>query len=399
MGRFFRSRMMVQMIPYFILAVAVIIIWHVIGSWEIFATGIGRFWGIITPFMYGLVVAYILNMPTSGIQRLLEKTGKPFIIKRSRGFAVLLLMLLLIALIALTLNLVIPIVYHSILLFINEFPTYQVGLLDFINRVNNWDFPDFFGDVYIDADEIMHVLTGMLTGFVDEFDGENMANIAAVVSNVFGTMFSTVFQGILTTVSSIFLLLQRDTIIHFTRRLIAAFTAEKTNHFIMTYAGKLNFNFRMYIYTQTIDGMILGSLMTIVLAIAGSPFFLVLGLMLGIFNYIPYFGSIVGTSVALVVVAFTQGLGLASILMPVMFFIQQLDGNFIQPKLMGGSFSLSPLLIIVSVTIGGAYAGILGMLMAIPIVAVLKDMLDNAIVHYEQKREAKKNAPPLEEEY
>jgi predicted PurR-regulated permease PerM len=143
----------------------------------------------------------------------------------------------------------------------------------------------------------------------------------------------------------------------------------------------------MYIYTQTIDGMILGTMMTIVLAIAGSPFFLLLGLMLGIINYIPYFGSIVGTAIALVVVAFTQGLGIALILLPIMFIIQQLDGNFIQPKLMGGSFSLSPLLIIVSVTIGGAYAGILGMLMAIPIVAVLKDILDS-VVEYRAKKKA-----------
>ena len=69
-----------------------------------------------------------------------------------------------------------------------------------------------------------------------------------------------------------------------------------------------------------------------------------------------------------------------------------MDGNFIQPKLMGGSFSLSPLLIIISVTIGGAYAGILGMLMAIPIVAVLKDMLDSLMLYLEEKKEKKKRA-------
>lgn len=382
--------MMTNMIPYFILAVAVIITWHIVGSWGIIAGAVNYFWGIITPFLYGLILAYILNMPCSAIQNLLVKTGKPFIVNRSRGFAVLILFILVLGLTALTLNLIIPTIYNSIVLFINEFETYQQRLFTFINSINNWDFPDFFGEIYIDPDELMPALTGIFTSFVENFDGENVAAIATVVGNIFGSLFSTMFHGILTIVSSIFLLFQRDIILQFVRRLTAAFTAEKTYAFILKYAGKLNFNFRMYIYTQTIDGIILGTLMTVVLAIAGSPFFLVLGLMLGIFNYIPYFGSIVGTAVALVVVAFTQGMGVALILLPIMFFIQQMDGNFIQPKLMGGSFKLSPLLIIVSVTIGGAYAGILGMLMAIPIVAVLKDILDSIMLDREKKKEAHK---------
>lgn len=387
MGKFLKSRMIVQIIPYFILAVAVIIVWHLVGSWYIFAGGLRRFWGIITPFMWGLLVAYILNMPCSFFQRLLKKTKKPFIIKRSRGFALLITMLLVALIIALALNIIIPAVYSSIILFINEFETYQQGLLNLIYRVNEWDLPDFVGDFYIDPDEIVAAMTGMLTSFVEEFDTENVATIVSIIGNVFGSIFATVFQGILAFVSSLFLLVQRDRIIAFVRRLIASLTAEKTNTFIMKYAGKLNFNFRMYIYTQTIDGLILGSIMTIVLAIAGSPYFLILGLMLGILNYIPYFGSIIGTAVALVVVAFTQGLGITLILLPIMFAIQQFDGNFIQPKLMGGSFSLSPLVIIISVTIGGAYAGILGMLMAIPIVAMLKEMLDGFMDYMEQRKE------------
>jgi len=380
--------MMTAMIPYFILALAVIVAWHLIGSWGIFAAGLMRFWGIITPFMYGLLVAYILNMPCSFIQNLLIKINKPFLTKRSRGFAVLILFILILGLTALTLNLIIPTIYNSIVLFINEFETYQQRLFTLINSINNWDFPDFFGDIYIDPDELMPALTGIFTSFVENFDGENVAVIATVIGNIFSSLFSTMFHGILTIVSSIFLLVQRDAILGFVRRLVKSFSSEKTNAFVMKYAGKLNFNFRMYIFTQTIDGVILGTLMTIVLAIAGSPYFLVLGLMLGIFNYIPYFGSIVGTAVALVVVAFTQGLGIALILLPIMFFIQQMDGNFIQPKLMGGAFTLSPLLIIISVTIGGAYAGILGMLMAIPIVAVLKDILDGVMDYRERKKEA-----------
>ena len=112
-----------------------------------------------------------------------------------------------------------------------------------------------------------------------------------------------------------------------------------------------------------------------------SPYALVLGLLLGVFNYIPYFGSIVATIIAVLVVALTQDLTMGLIAAIVLIILQQIDANIIQPKLMSGSFSLSPLLVIIAITVGGATAGIFGMIAAIPIVAVLKDLLDNYIAY------------------
>jgi predicted PurR-regulated permease PerM len=92
-------------------------------------------------------------------------------------------------------------------------------------------------------------------------------------------------------------------------------------------------------------------------------------------------------------VFFTQGFTTALIAAVILLITQQLDGNVIQPRLMGGSFSLSPLLVIISITIGGAVSGPLGMIVAIPIVAVLKDILDSVIEYYEHKREGKLEPP------
>jgi predicted PurR-regulated permease PerM len=137
---------------------------------------------------------------------------------------------------------------------------------------------------------------------------------------------------------------------------------------------------------QTIDGLILGTIVTIELYILRSPYALVLGIMLGIVNYIPYFGSIIGSAVAVVVIAFTQGIPMAAIAAAVLLITQQIDGNIIQPKLMGSSFALSPLLIIISVTVGGALAGVFGMIIAIPIVAVLKDIFESIVIYNEKRK-------------
>ncbi|MCL2839366.1 MAG: AI-2E family transporter [Defluviitaleaceae bacterium] len=124
---------------------------------------------------------------------------------------------------------------------------------------------------------------------------------------------------------------------------------------------------------------------TIVLLILGSPHAIVLGIMLGIVNYVPYFGSLFGTIVVVIVVALTQGFTMGAISAGLLIVVQQIDANIVQPKLMSGSFSLSPLLVIISITIGGAIGGILGMLVAIPIVAVLKDIWDEILAHFERK--------------
>jgi len=125
---------------------------------------------------------------------------------------------------------------------------------------------------------------------------------------------------------------------------------------------------------------------TIELFILGSPYFLILGILLGVLNYIPYFGSIIGCFIAIAVVAFTQSIGMAALAAALLLVTQQIDGNIIQPRLMSGSFSLSPLLVIISITIGGAFAGMLGMIIAIPVVAVLKDMLESIIEYFERKK-------------
>jgi predicted PurR-regulated permease PerM len=148
----------------------------------------------------------------------------------------------------------------------------------------------------------------------------------------------------------------------------------------------LNHNFKQYIYTQSLDALILGTVATIELYFIGSVYFLLLGIMLGVLNYIPYFGSIVGTVIAIFVVMITQGIPKGMLTAIILLITQQLDMNVLSPKLLGSSFSLSPLLVIISISIGGAFAGPLGMIAAIPIVSVLKDILNNITVYYEQKK-------------
>jgi len=385
-----------SIVPYFLLGVLLIIAFNLIASIGIFATHFSRFWGVISPFFSGAIIAYILNIPCNAIQRLYQRIyiGKRedggFFRRRSRALSVVTLLIIVAALIGLVISIVVPAVSGSINAFMYDLERHEETLRGWMQSIEAWNLPAFFPEINQDT------IFDFITDFVDTL---NMENIVAWLVAGFGTAFSLLFTTILTIVSAIYFLIEKERLTDFMRRMVAAILPEKTNGTILKYTRKLNHNFHMYIYAQTIDGIILGTLMTGLLFIFRSEHAVLLGIILGVVNYIPYFGSIFGTAFAVVVVAFTQGVPTAALAGIFMFILQQVDGNFIQPKLMAGSFSLSPLLVIISVTIGMSYGGILGMLIAIPIVAIFKDVLDEYIEYREQKKRDEPPQPPTADEY
>jgi len=390
--------MMKSMIPYFILILGAILIFRLTAEARFFSDIVSRFWSVISPFLAGAIIAYILNLPCGALQRLIKKLEKisllhenrylsatvRFVVRKSRAFSVLLLVIIIILIIVLILNILIPAIGSSITMFRDEIPNYEATIRGWIDNLTAMDLPEFIAE-HINEEAIISSILGWATTV------DYNAVLDGIIAG-FGGFAASLFRAFLAMVSSLYLLVEKDKFKAFVIKLMAAVTSESTNNTILKYSRKLDYNFRQYIFAQTIDGIILGSLMIILLLIFRSPFALILGLILGIVNYIPYFGSIFGTAFAVLVIAFTQGVPTAALAAIFMFALQQFDGNFIQPKLMGRTFSFSPLLVIISVTIGLNYGGVFGMLVAIPIVAILKDILDSYISY----REEIKENPPSE---
>lgn len=377
MGKFFKSRLIRSIVPYFVLGVLLIVFFRLIEGVGFFVGHLRQFWRVLTPFFIGAIIAYILNLPCSAIQRLYRKINNRFVQRRSRALSVLTLFIIIVVLVVLAVNIVVPTVTGSINTFIKETETHEQTFNLWMETLDYWNLPDF---IPANQQDIFNM--------VQEFFGEGgiAATVAAGLVAGLGVTAQVVFTTILAIITSIYLLIEKDRFKGFVKRAGAAVFVPKTNDTILKYSRKLNHNFHMYIYTQTIAGIILGSLMTGLLLVFQSPHALFLGITLGIVNYIPFFGSIFGTIFAVIVVAFTQGIPTAALAAIFMFTLQQIDGNFIQPRLMGGSFSLNPLLVIFSITIAMAYWGVLGMLVAVPIVAIFKDTLDEYIEERERKK-------------
>ena len=115
-----------------------------------------------------------------------------------------------------------------------------------------------------------------------------------------------------------------------------------------------------------------------------------LGVMIGLFNMIPYFGAIIATVIAILITIVTGGLSQAIWMGISVIIVQQIDANIINPKILGNSLELSKIVIILAVTLGQAYFGIWGMFLAVPVVAVFKiffmDYIDFKIVEREKNK-------------
>jgi len=368
-----------DLVPYLLVGLALIAAYRISGHMVIFADALSWIWGVIRPFFFGFMLAYIINMPMSGVQRLMSRSKNKFIHKRQRLLSVLSVALIILAIIAVTLSFIIPVIVRSITTLIDNWENYWGAILGFIDRFNEMDI---FG-IYVDSEFISNLFSNLFANF--SIDDLTQPIIGA------GT---ALFTGVIACIASIYILVEKNRFKRYLVKLMRIFLSSDTITTITTIAGGLNNNFRTYIRTQTIDGLILGTMATIILFILGSDFALILGIMLGVVNYIPYFGSIFGTLVAVVVVIFTQDFTTGVIAAAALFIAQQIDANIIQPRLMSGSFALSPLLVIIGISVGGAIAGIWGMIVAIPVLAMLKDIFDSVVDYYEnakliRSREAK----------
>ena len=125
------------------------------------------------------------------------------------------------------------------------------------------------------------------------------------------------------------------------------------------------------------------------MSIMGVKYAVILGMFIGLFNLIPYFGAIIAVLISVFITLITGGVAQAVEMAIVVIALQQIDANIINPKIVGDSVKISPLLVIFAVTVGGAYFGVMGMFLAVPVAALIKLIMDDIIErNYAKKREA-----------
>lgn len=371
----------------FILAVAVIIVYKTFDNFSIILDLTAKIFRLLTPFFIGFAIAYILFPACRKFEELFQRTKANFLVKYRRGLAVSSIFIIFIGVVALILVAILPALISSISDFVEQLPSLIESFLKWVNsfdivQINDSSWKGLLNNKYFSVQSL-----------IDNIDFGNVNKYAQGVMNV-GTAMFNVFMGI---VISVYILLDRETLKSVFLRVTKLYVGDKTRHVVGRYVHQINEFIQKYISCMLVDACIIFILSFIALMLMKVKYAPVLALMVGLFNMIPYFGAITATLLSGLITMFTGSPLLGVIVVVVLIVLQQVDANIIQPKLLSGSLNVKPFWVIFGILLGGGLFGILGIFLAVPIIALLRIILLDVMDLREKKKKDKAESPPPEE--
>lgn len=354
---------------WFSLGTAIIAVYKLLDNFGQITTWLQGLVDVLMPFIMGLLIAYLFYIPCRKVEACFRSTKKSKLLyKKARGLSILTVYIIALLLIILALNFVLPVISKSIGDLVSNFGTYFNNTMNAINKL-----PE---DSILKSETALNIVKSL-----EKIDVQQYLNLERLTQYVRGAInvVTSVFDMFVSLIVSVYLLLERRKILEFFKKLTYALFKKDTYELIGKYFNKSNEVFFKFISGQVLDAIVVGILTSIAMAIIGVKYAVLLGFMIGLFNLIPYFGAIIAVTIAIIITIFTGGFGQAIIMAIIVIILQQIDANIINPKIIGSSLSISPLLVIFAVTVGGAYFGILGMFLAVPVFTVIKLLIEEYI--------------------
>ena len=342
----------------------------VINFWSIIET-IERLFSYLNVFFYGLIMAFIINIPMSFIENKITKHLKEdnFIRIHKRGIAITLSVLIFVAFVGLMFMFIFPEVFDSILRIISNIGNYfnsfvaNIGsLLSYLNidleNLSNLGIEDFLAKLGIDYSSLMSSITNFIVG--------TSTGTIAQIFNV-GSLLFNVLMGFFI---CLYLLGSKETFIRQAKKFLVAILPNKAAKEILRVLAKTDDLFKEFLGGKFIELIIVWVMMYVSLRLCGISYVILLASMCALAVFIPYFGALVMTIISTILLLSVDPVQ-AFIFFIVYQVVQNIDGNLIYPKIMGNATGLHAVWILVSVFFFGGLLGPFGMIIAVPVTACI----------------------------
>lgn len=325
-------------------------------------TGIGRWLSklmrILSPFLIGIVITFVLYLPQQGVEKFLKEKCK---MKKPRVLSITIVYVIVAMILFLLFRFILPILFESVTDLIEHLP-------DYYNSITNNQFEAGW------APQIQEKVIKPIIEYIQTIDFQSLftsEKIQTYLQSVVGAAkgLASTFIAI---VSSIYILARRESIVGFFDKFAKASLSKKGYYRFNKYFTNGADIFLKYISSQMIDACVVAIIMSIALSILKVKYAVLLGIIIGVFNLVPYFGAIVAVIAVALITILTGGWKQALITLIVTVILQQIDANIINPKITSSKLATTPLLVVFSVTVGGAYFGVAGMLIAVPVAVLIK---------------------------
>lgn len=368
---------------YFLVIVACILVYFAMLRVEAISNVVSKILEILKPILYGCGIAYLLNP----IVKKVDECLVPVLEKRmknkdkaktiSRSVGVILALVVLITVVTALINMLIPELVTSIRNLIFTLPA-QINQL--VNKANN---------IELDNSTMTEVLKNAMNEASTSLQNWMRTDLLNKVNEVMThltvglyTLVMELFHAVVGVIVSVYILFGKETFINQSKKAAyALFPAERAN-LLIHIAVKTNEIFGGFIIGKMIDSIIIGILCFVGTSILKMPYAMLVSVIVGVTNVIPFFGPYIGAIPSAVLIALADPMkGLYFLIF--ILLLQQFDGNILGPKILGNSTGLSAFWVIVSILLGGGLFGILGMLFGVPTFAVVyyivKLFLDNKL--------------------
>lgn len=323
---------------------------------------------IFMPFIIGVMIAFVLNVLLNVVENKLysklNKKNTKLWQRIKRPVSVATTFIIIIALLALVLGLIIPQLQNTATIFTENFDSYKkesvkllqnIGIDDKgINKLNK---------------NIGKVITEV-TNYIDNNKQEIFETTLGVATSVIGTVTSF----LLGLIFAIYILLKKEDLARQSKKILKAYLSEKQENKIKEIAELSNKTFGNFISGQCLEALIIGILCFVGMFILQIPYASTVSVLVGFTALIPVFGAFIGIVVGAFLILMVDPTK-AIIFVIFLLLLQQIEGNLIYPKVVGKSVGLPSIWVMVAVTVGAGVAGILGMLISVPLCSIIYSIL------------------------
>lgn len=336
---------------------------------------------ILMPFLIGALIAFILNIPMRGIEKVcFGKAKGKFLLKIKRPVSIILSVVFVCGLLTLLIFAVVPQVVETAKTMPDKISAFWYSTLDWLEALiakypketeTIMDEVKKLGEMEIDWAQL---LTQVKDFFFTGFGGSFIKNVFSFTGKIGGGIFNTVIAIIF----SIYILAQKEKLCMQGKRIMSAFMSEKAYRKTAKILSMLMTNFSNFIAGQCIEAVILGLLTMIAMAIFQFDYILLVGVLVAFTALIPVVGGFIGCGIGAFL--FLMDNPITALWFILLFLIvQQIEGNLIYPYVVGNSVGLPSMWILAAITIGGSVMGIGGMLFFIPLFSTVYMLLRDTV--------------------
>ncbi|MCX7771691.1 MAG: AI-2E family transporter [Clostridia bacterium] len=349
---------------HFILVTYAILLYLALSHLSEVLTFLGGLISVITPFIMGILFAYILNILMNFLERRLfyrlDKSKKPFLRKLKRPLAIFATFFILIAFITGIILFVVPQLSSSVRTLTSNMESYITSAEKFINdTAASFNLTgEFWKGISVNWNEIITKSSQFISTAIPQIVSFAMSLTSSVINMVMGLIIS------------VYLLAQKEKLISILKKLIYAFSSQNVSHKVIDTGVQTNKAFQSFISGQVTESLIMGVLVFIGMLIFGFPYAILCSTIIAVTGVIPIFGAWIGTLPSAFIILMAQP---PKAIWFIVFIIclQQVESNLIYPKVVGDSIGLDGLWVLFALVVGGSLFGFVGMILGIPAFAVM----------------------------